>query len=173
MARGDKLGPNEDLSGRIGYERTRLVVDVVSAVEWALSEQHITRSEFARRLGVTPGRATQILSGNENLTLATLAAVALAVDGRFKIQLELGESPQPTDEETGPPPRVPVELVSTDSTMRRQPHHRRGHKPGSRLPSSRGSSTVELRRSSISLRIWEMFSLRRASRLPMAASSPS
>lgn len=177
MARGNRSERRENSSDQVGYERTQLVVDVVSALEWALTEQGITRGEFARRMGVSPGRATQILSGNENLTLATLAAAALAVDGQFKVHLALAENVQTAGEGTNAPPVIPVDLVATDPVVRRQARHRHVHKPGARSPSSvsslGGVSAAALRRSPMSMRILAMFSLSRFRRSTTASSSPS
>ena len=38
------------------------------------------------RMGVSPGRVSQVLSGGENLTLRTLVSLATALDGRFEVQ---------------------------------------------------------------------------------------
>ena len=46
------------------------------------------RADLAGRMGVSPGRISQILSGSENLTLRTLAALAVALDGQFELELK-------------------------------------------------------------------------------------
>lgn len=55
---------------------TRLFVDEVS---WFMSENKISRADLAQAMGVSPGRVSQILSGDENLTLRTLSSVLAAV----------------------------------------------------------------------------------------------
>ena len=48
-----------------------------------------TRTDLAARMGVSPGRVSQILGGGENLTLRTLAALSTALDARFDIGLSV------------------------------------------------------------------------------------
>ena len=45
------------------------------------------RADLAARMGVSPGRVSQILGGGENLTLRTLAALSTALDARFDVDL--------------------------------------------------------------------------------------
>ena len=45
------------------------------------------------RMGVSPGRISQILGGGENLTLRTLAALATALDARFDFEHQQPEDP--------------------------------------------------------------------------------
>ena len=54
-------------------------MDVSASVHHRMSELGITNKELAQRLGVTPGRVSQILKGDENLTLKTLARLEDAV----------------------------------------------------------------------------------------------
>jgi len=69
---------------------TRLFVDEVS---WFMSEHKITRADLAQSMGVSPGRVSQILSGDENLTLRTLSSVLTAVGATPELVLH------PVDEE--------------------------------------------------------------------------
>ena len=60
----------------------------------------LTRVDLAGRMGVSPGRVSQILSGGENLTLRTLAGVASALDARFDFELkprQAAAAPEPSD----------------------------------------------------------------------------
>ena len=60
----------------VDYEAARLREELAEAISWYMHNKKptaVTRSELARRLGVTPGRVSQILSGDENITLNTLA----------------------------------------------------------------------------------------------------
>ncbi len=50
-----------------------------------LAERGMTRKDLADCMGVSPGRVSQILSGGENLTLRSLAAVAESLDARVEI----------------------------------------------------------------------------------------
>jgi transcriptional regulator with XRE-family HTH domain len=60
---------------------------MTTAVTWFMKERGITKRELADRLNVTPGRVSQILSGDENLTLRTLATVCAALDAHFQVDL--------------------------------------------------------------------------------------
>jgi transcriptional regulator with XRE-family HTH domain len=62
----------------------RLVVDEVT---WFMRENKITRADLAHEMGVSPGRVSQILSGDENLTLRTLSSVVDALGARFELTL--------------------------------------------------------------------------------------
>ncbi|MFD9905098.1 helix-turn-helix domain-containing protein [Streptomyces sp. NPDC059063] len=50
-----------------------------------LAERRITRTQLAELMGVSPGRVSQILSGDENLTLHSLANIA----GALKMSVEV------------------------------------------------------------------------------------
>lgn len=68
-------------------EMYALVTQVTNAVTWHMREHGLTRADLAARMGVSPGRVSQILGGGENLTLRTLAALAAALDARFDVDL--------------------------------------------------------------------------------------
>jgi hypothetical protein len=65
-----------EAGARGDVDLTRLFVDEVS---WFMSENKITRADLAQAMGVSPGRVSQILSGDENLTLRTLSSVLSGV----------------------------------------------------------------------------------------------
>ncbi|MEU6480345.1 helix-turn-helix transcriptional regulator [Streptomyces sp. NPDC047017] len=58
-----------------------------------------SRSDLAKAMGVSPGRVSQIMSGDANVTVRTLAAAAEAlgagVEIRFYATPESAPSPQP------------------------------------------------------------------------------
>ncbi len=56
----------------------------------------ITRKDLAERMGVSPGRISQILSGDENLTLRSLTAVATALDTDARITFTDTRPPEPS-----------------------------------------------------------------------------
>ena len=61
----------------LDYEAARLPRRLASAVTRYMEDKThpMTRADLAREMGVTPGRVSQILSGDENVTLRTLAIV--------------------------------------------------------------------------------------------------
>lgn len=82
MSRG-----NLDRRQAMDYELARLPREVTTAITWYMEDHGVSRSQLAQRLGVTPGRVSQILSGDDNLTLRTVAAVCVALDARLDAEL--------------------------------------------------------------------------------------
>jgi transcriptional regulator with XRE-family HTH domain len=64
-----------------------LVTQLTNEINWYMRERGLTRADLAARMGVSPGRVSQILGGGENLTLRTLAALSTALDARFDVEL--------------------------------------------------------------------------------------
>jgi transcriptional regulator with XRE-family HTH domain len=71
----------------IDEETLALATQLTNEISWCLRERGLTRTDLAARMGVSPGRVSQILGGAENLTLRTLAALSTALDARFDIGL--------------------------------------------------------------------------------------
>ena len=72
---------------QIDEEMLALVTRLTNEITWYMRERGVTRADLAARMGVSPGRVSQILSGGENLTLRTLAALSTALDARFGVEL--------------------------------------------------------------------------------------
>jgi transcriptional regulator with XRE-family HTH domain len=72
---------------QIDEELLALVTRLTNEINWYMRERGLTRADLAARMGVSPGRVSQILGGGENLTLRTLAALSTALDARFGIEL--------------------------------------------------------------------------------------
>ena len=68
-----------------------LVTQLINEINWHMRERGLTRAELAERMGVSPGRVSQILGGGENLTLRTLAALSAALDARLDIKLSAAQ----------------------------------------------------------------------------------
>jgi transcriptional regulator with XRE-family HTH domain len=85
--------PHETRNGRRDEagELSRLVVDEIT---WYMREHKVSRADLAHSMKVSPGRVSQILSGEENLTLRTLSGVLLALGAGVQFTL------QPLDEPT-------------------------------------------------------------------------
>ena len=58
-----------------------------------------TRSQLAAAMGVSPGRVSQILAGEANLTVRSLAAAAQALDSCVEIRF-FDPAQQPADQPT-------------------------------------------------------------------------
>ncbi|MET9417262.1 helix-turn-helix transcriptional regulator [Streptomyces klenkii] len=63
----------------------RLARHATASLAGLLAERGMTRKDLAESMGVSPGRVSQILSGDENLTMRSLAAVADALDVKMEI----------------------------------------------------------------------------------------
>ncbi len=72
---------------QIDEEMLALVTQLTNEITWYMRERGLSRAELAARMGVSPGRVSQILGGGENLTLRTLAGLSTALDARFDIEL--------------------------------------------------------------------------------------
>jgi transcriptional regulator with XRE-family HTH domain len=83
-----------------------LVTRLTNEIDWYMRERKLTRVDLAHRMGVSPGRISQILSGGENLTLRTLAGVAAALDARFDIELK----PSPAAAQAQPVTETPADV---------------------------------------------------------------
>jgi transcriptional regulator with XRE-family HTH domain len=68
-------------------EYTRFTQDLRSTVTWYMQEHDVSRAELARRMKVTPGRVSQMLSGDENLTIRTLSSIARCLGARWDLEL--------------------------------------------------------------------------------------
>jgi plasmid maintenance system antidote protein VapI len=85
-----RLGMSPDartVQAAIDEQFLALVTQVTNEVTWHMRERGLSRADLAARMGVSPGRVSQILGGGENLTLRTLAALAAALDARFDVDL--------------------------------------------------------------------------------------
>ena len=78
---------------RVDEEMHVLVTQLTNEITFHMREGGINRAELAARMGVSPGRISQILGGGENLTLRTLAALATALDARFDFELSSLKTP--------------------------------------------------------------------------------
>jgi len=76
-----------DPAARREYEEAYLVGEVTDSILALLQGLGISQAELAERLGVTRGRVSQILSGRQNLTLRTLAAIGWALGVSFDLNL--------------------------------------------------------------------------------------
>ncbi|GEM_PF-770150 len=85
-----RLGMSPDaraVQAAIDEQFLGLVTQLTNEITWHMRERGLTRADLAARMGVSPGRVSQILGGGENLTLRTLAALAAALDARFDLEL--------------------------------------------------------------------------------------
>lgn len=71
------------------YERLlaqeRLILDATEVVVALLKEQNVSRQELAHRIGKSKGFVSQLLSGERNMTLRTLADLGHALGRGFSV----------------------------------------------------------------------------------------
>lgn len=73
-------------ANRVNLEKD-LIARTTETIYDAMKRNEVTKAELARRIGKTNAYVTQILSGERNLTLRTIAAVAAALNMRPRVTL--------------------------------------------------------------------------------------
>ncbi len=69
------------------YEFDALAIEVGEQIVARMEKQRMSQADLARKLGVSRARISQILSGNDNLTLKSIVAVAVGLDCRVDFHL--------------------------------------------------------------------------------------
>jgi transcriptional regulator with XRE-family HTH domain len=82
MGKADDL---RDPEFRRTYEEEFLIAETTATIEGLLTSLGISQRKLADRLDVSESRVSQILSGEKNVTLRTLAAAGWALGLRFKL----------------------------------------------------------------------------------------
>lgn len=72
----------------------QLILDIVMQIGAAIEEKNITQGELAEELGISDSAMSQLLSGQQNVSLKRLVKVALALGMRWEVpELVPFESP--------------------------------------------------------------------------------
>ena len=77
------------------FEFDRIAIDIGEQIVARMEERHMTQADLAREMGVSRARVSQILRGNDNLTLKSIVAVAIGLDCRVELQLRHAPSDRP------------------------------------------------------------------------------
>jgi transcriptional regulator with XRE-family HTH domain len=80
-------------------ESERLMLEATETIHGLLSEQGLNQAALAGRLGKSKSHVTQLLSGDRNLTLRTLAEVAFHLGVRVRLSVEPLPEPHVTIDE--------------------------------------------------------------------------
>jgi transcriptional regulator with XRE-family HTH domain len=72
------------------YEQERLLVDANELLVMVMNKKGVSRAELAKRLGKSKAFVTQILRGNHNLTLRTLADLFGVLEYRVVVEAQPG-----------------------------------------------------------------------------------
>jgi transcriptional regulator with XRE-family HTH domain len=113
----------EATEARVDEALSQLITQLTNEINWHLHERGLTRADLASRMGVSPGRVSQVLSGGENLTLRTLASLATALDAQFELELRPPASVASAvsaDHTAQPAATAPAEQPSPDTVSFRQ-----------------------------------------------------
>src|SRR5204863_9664653 len=92
---GLRLGASSSqqaFEARADEELSHLITEFTNEINWHMRQHGLTRAKLAKRMGVSPGRVSQILSGGENLTLRTLASLTTALDARCEVMLRSSDA---------------------------------------------------------------------------------
>ena len=109
---------------QIDEEMLALVTQLTNEVTWHMRERGLTRADLAARMGVSPGRVSQILGGGENLTLRTLAALSVALDARFDVELTSPKADDTyTSRDTAEAEAASTQNASNHHSFPRTQHH--------------------------------------------------
>ncbi len=79
----------EDRQNRRLFEQERLILGITEAICALMNERGFTRAELAQRLGCSPSNVSQILDGDNNFTVRTIADCLFALDARLTVATEL------------------------------------------------------------------------------------
>ncbi|HWW94433.1 MAG TPA: helix-turn-helix transcriptional regulator [Vicinamibacteria bacterium] len=80
-----ELFESSSVQNRRLLRQEELILKAATALSELLEREGITKVELAKRLGKTKGFVTQILAGDKNLTLRTIADVADALGHRVDV----------------------------------------------------------------------------------------
>ncbi|MFD7170093.1 helix-turn-helix domain-containing protein [Streptomyces violascens] len=82
----------------------QLAHQATASLAGLMAERNMTRSQLAELMGVSLGRVSQILSGDENLTLKSLASIASSMDASVEVRFfDAPLTGQPDHNEEGVP----------------------------------------------------------------------
>ena len=113
MARPDWIGSYE---GDPEYEFDVLALEIGEQIVAHMEELGLTQAELARKMGVSRARVSQILRGDDNLTLKSIVAVAIGLDCRVGMRLKPERARRPRRSECRP---VPIAALRDASDARR------------------------------------------------------
>lgn len=98
------------------FEEELLFGESTDTVEALLESIGVSQRQLATRLGLSEGRVSQVLSGRENITLRTLAAMGWAVGVRFEL------NPVPMADRAGTPAQDDPPAPAWLTHLRREPN---------------------------------------------------
>ena len=77
----------DQAKGRDTYWVASLILDFTEGLHKIMESNGVSRSELARRLGVSPAYVTKVLRGNVNFTLDSMVSLIRAAGGEVSLQV--------------------------------------------------------------------------------------
>ena len=74
-----------DREGRRLYFREDLIFEVTEAICKTMEEKGISKAQLSRMAGVSKSNITQLLSGDHNMRLTTIADLLFALDAKLEV----------------------------------------------------------------------------------------
>jgi len=79
----EKLMSDEE--GRKLYYREDLIFEVTETISKVMQEKRVSKAELSRLAGVSKSNITQLLSGDHNMRLTTIADLLYALDSKLVV----------------------------------------------------------------------------------------
>jgi len=76
-----------DEEGRKLYFREDLIFEVTEAISQAMEEKGISKADLSRLAGVSKSNITQLLSGDHNMRLTTIADLLYTLDSKLTVSV--------------------------------------------------------------------------------------
>ena len=77
----------DEAKGRDSYWAASIILDFTEGLHKIMEANGITRSDLARRLGVSPAYITKVLRGNVNFTVDSMVRLIRAAGGEVRVQV--------------------------------------------------------------------------------------
>jgi transcriptional regulator with XRE-family HTH domain len=77
----------DEAKGRDTYWTASMILDFTEGLHKIMEANGVTRSDLARRLGVSPAYITKVLRGNVNFTVDSMVRLARAAGGEVSIHI--------------------------------------------------------------------------------------
>jgi transcriptional regulator with XRE-family HTH domain len=77
----------DEAKGRDTYWAASMILDFTEGLHKIMETNGVTRSDLARRLGVSPAYITKVLRGNVNFTVDSMVRLVRAAGGEVSIHI--------------------------------------------------------------------------------------
>jgi transcriptional regulator with XRE-family HTH domain len=78
-----------DPDGKRAFLREKTVLEATELIAGLMEDQGVGKAELARRLGTSRQWVSQLLDGNQNMTLATLSDVLFALGREVRLSVDV------------------------------------------------------------------------------------